>query len=184
VRPIYESLAAVGSTPWVPINRLQWGFGAAVAVTLSSGASLTYTVQHTFDPVDDSQARNVAASQTTTVITVTGDIGFTGGGNTHGLSVGDDVILFGTQATNMDGEYPVASFVSATSYTLTSLVSQSATGSSNTRAKSYRVWLNALGAQTVKTSTNYAFPVAAVRLNISVYTSGVATMAVLQGVGS
>lgn len=183
MRPSYTALAAVGNTPWIPVSYLQWAFGVAVAVNLSNGASLTYTVQHTFDPIDDTQARAIAASQTTTVITVTGDTGPPGSGGGHGLNPGDDVILIGSGT--VDGEYPVATVVSATSYTLTSGVSQSAVASPGTRAKSFRVFNNAtLAAQTTKGSTNYVLPICAVRLNISVYTSGVATIAVLQGVGS
>lgn len=181
MRPQYISLAALGNTPWVPVNNLQWAFAVGIAVTLSGGASLTYTVQHTYDPIDDSQSRYAAIAQTTTVITVSGDIGPPGSGGGSGLSVGDDAILYGTGL--MDGEYPVASIISPTSYTLTSGVSQSANGTPTSRVKSYRVFNNAtLAASTTKGNTNYSSPITGVRLNISVYASGVATMAVIQGV--
>jgi len=189
VRPSYVSLSAVGNTPWIPVSYLQWAFSVGIAVTLSGGASLTYTVQHTYDLVDDTQVRGgVGISQTTTVITVTGDTGPPGpqgqAGIGSGLSVGDDVILLSTQA-GIDGEYPVASILSPTSYTLTSPNSLSATGSNNSKIKSFRVFNNAtLAASTTKGNTSYSTPVTAVRLNISVWASGVATMAVLQGVGS
>ena len=189
MRPAYVSLGAVGNTPWVPISQLQWGFGVGIAVTLSGGASLTYTVQHTYDLVDDTQVRGgVGISQTTTIITVTGDTGPPGPqgqpGIGSGLSIGDDVILISTQA-GIDGEYPVASIISATSYTLTSPNSLSATGGNNSKIKSFRVFNNAtLAASTTKGNTSYSTPITAVRLNISVYAGGVATMAVLQGVGS
>lgn len=187
MRPQYVSLNAVGNTPWVPVSHLQWAFGVGIAVTFSTGAALTYTVQHTYDPIDDSQLRDISASQTTTVITVTGDLGPPGSSPPglslgHGLIVGDDYIIRGT--VGMDGEYTVATVPSATSVTLTDPVSQSIAAQAG-KAKSYRIFNNAtLAAQTARGSTNYTTPVTAVRLNVSLYTSGVVTMAVVQGLGS
>ena len=44
---------AVGSSKWIPNNRKQTPFNVGMGVVLSAGANLTYTVEHTFDNVQD-----------------------------------------------------------------------------------------------------------------------------------
>jgi hypothetical protein len=178
MRPTEVILGAVGFSPWVPVSYLQTPPNVAVIGTLSSGASLTYKAQHTFD--DLSLRRFVGASQSAFTITIT-DSGNEGKG--HGLSVGDYCDLQGTGKL-MDGEYAVASIVSATQYTLTSLVSQTAVSSSGlvTTAKVYDN--DTLVDMTTRGAADYNFPITAVRLNVIVWASGFCTLQVLQGSGS
>lgn len=49
MRPAEVSLSAVGFSPWIPIDRYVVGFGVAVGVKFSSGATMTVSVQHTLD---------------------------------------------------------------------------------------------------------------------------------------
>ena len=194
MRPTFQQLAALGNTPWLPVIYNQANFNLAVAVTLTNGASLTYTIQHTFDEPTDVQERFVAVSQTTTVLTVTdtgppasSGVGISVGG--HGLIVGDSVVLLNT-GIGVDGTYAVATVPSATSYTLTSAISQSATGSTNSAVKTFRVFNSTLAASTTRGSvayganTNNNAPITQLRLNISVYASGTATIVYIQGMGT
>lgn len=182
MRPTFVTLAAVGQTQWLPIDYIQLAFGLTVAVTFDTVGALTYTVQHTIDDLSPAAYRLAASvSQTTTVITVT-DNGPQGLG--HGLVAGDYAQLQGTGFANIDGPYTVATAPTISTYTLTSAVSQTATGIPSSQVLTARVFNNTgLSAQTTKGLANYAFPITGVRLNITAYTAGRATLAVLQGAG-
>ena len=39
------------SSPWIPVNYRSRDFGLAIGVDLSEGASLTYSIEHTFEPI-------------------------------------------------------------------------------------------------------------------------------------
>ena len=52
MRPVRVALSnAVGVTPPVPLDINQSPFAVSIAVSLSAGASLTYTVEHTYDDI-------------------------------------------------------------------------------------------------------------------------------------
>lgn len=102
-RPTSITVSSVAASAWIPVNYKQTPFNVGLGVVLSAGASLTYTVQHTFDNIQDSS------------ITPTP---FPNSGLT-------------SQTANNDG--------------------------------------------------NYAFPVRAVRLNVTVHASGDATLTIIQG---
>ena len=105
MRPITVTQSSAGQTQAIPMDTHQVPFNIGIAVVLSAGSSLTYSVEHTFDDV------------------------FAQGYN-------------------------------------------SATGT----------WFQNTGltAQTASANGNYAFPVRAVRLNVTSYTSGNATLNVVQ----
>lgn len=105
MRPITVTVSSATNSTVIPMDTYQTPFSVGIGVVLSAGASLTYTVQHTFD--------NVFA--------------------------------------------PGFNPANATWYNHTTLTGQ--TASSN---------------------GNYAFPVTGVRLNVTPYTSGSATMTVIQ----
>lgn len=50
-RPIRVTVSAVAVSAPIPLDTYADPFSVGLAVVLSSGASLTYTVQHTFDDV-------------------------------------------------------------------------------------------------------------------------------------
>lgn len=174
MRPVSVVLGAAGNSPWIPINYLQVPNNIGFAVTLSSGASLTYTVQHTFDDVSIDALRLVSISRTTTTATVTDP--------DHGLSVGDSIMIRDTGSSNLDGTYSVASVVDANTYTYT--VANTGATAATGKVKSFRVFNHEdVASKTDRQDGNYAFPVRAIRLNISTYASGKATLTILQGMG-
>jgi len=103
MRPIQKTLSAAGVSVWVPVDYRQAPFEIGIGVALTAGANLTYTVEHTFDNIQDSTA-------------------------------------------------------------------------------TINAYQNAgLTSKTVSDDGNYAFPVRAIRLNVTTYTGGSATMTLLQG---
>jgi hypothetical protein len=197
MRPAYTALNALatngllGASPWIPVDYLQLAFGVGLAVTFSSGATATATVQHTFDDLNQIPSqRAVTVSQTTTVITVTDggpyapQGGVYNGLANHGLSAGDYVHLYNTGIPSGDGDYSVATVISPTQYTVTSAVSQSAAGGPSTTVVSARVFNHSsLAALTTRSNGSYAFPIIATRLLLTAYTGGVVVLGVVQGLG-
>ena len=51
MRPIRVTVASQASSAPVPLDHYQGPFNVGIAVVLSAGASLTYSVEHTFDDV-------------------------------------------------------------------------------------------------------------------------------------
>src|SRR6266852_1012941 len=153
MRPAYIYLngPANSFSPWFSLDYTQTAFAVGLVFSISSGAVLTATAQLTDDDITQN-SHFITATQATTVITVT-DTGFTPAqGNVnalggHGLSVGDWVKLTNTAnqpiITGMDGEYTVATVPSATTYTLTLAVSQTATAGPSAQAASARVFSHA-----------------------------------------
>lgn len=105
MRPINVTVSSQTTSAVIPLDTYQDPFNVGVGVKLSAGASLTYTVQHTFDNV---------------------------------------------QAKDFDPS-------TATWYSNSSLVTKTASADGN-----------------------YAFPVTAIRLNVTIWASGTATMTVIQ----
>ena len=175
-----QSLAAVGVAPWMNADYYQTPPAITLAGFISSGATLTWAAQYTVDPLGPEAYRPVGISQTTTVITVT-DVGTPQLGNGHGLSVADYVKIVGSGAPSVDGEYAVTTIVDATHYTLTSLVSQSVTSSQATVVSARIFTHTVLTGQNGRQVGNFAFPIRAVRLAVTAFTSGVATLEILQG---
>lgn len=105
MRRISVTVSALGASSPIPMDQRNDPFNVGVGVVLSAGASLTYTVQHTFDDVFS----------------------------------------------------PTFDPATAAWFSNSSLVTK-----------------------TASSDGNYAFPVTAIRLNVTVYASGSATMTVLQ----
>lgn len=180
MKPIVR-LGALGFSPAIPVDYLGNVFAVGLCGVPSSNFNLTWGVQHTLDDVGPDGALPVTYSQTTTTITVT-DLRQVSGIQGHGLSVADSVYLRGISAT-ADGHYQVATVTSQTVYTVTSAVSQSASGAAV--ASNFR-WFNHVSLTAITTGRadgNYAFPVRAVRLNVSAYVAGYIDLLVLQGSG-
>lgn len=178
----------MGSSLWIPVDYLENNFAIGLAGIPSSNFSGTWSVQHTFDDVGPDGKRPVQLNQAATVITVTGDLGqqYVGSGYQlnlgHGLSVGDSVVLDSALPT-LSGSFPVASIVSQTSYTLTSLVNQAA-ADPGARAATLRAFPHAtLVAQTGRLDGNYAFPIRACRLTVTALTAGYVDLILLQSSG-
>lgn len=177
MRPVLINRAALGPSPWVPMNYLQNAFGVGLGAVISSGATLTYKVQHAFDD-PWANRRQVSIARAGTVATVT-DIN-------HKLSVGDTIWVVGSGSSNLDGEYDVATVVDANSYTYT-VVNTGATAS-----EANHTWLSSVRAfdhatvvgETTDMDGNYAFPIRLIRLNVTAYTNGNVDLMILQGLGT
>lgn len=173
MRPMSSTVSAAGAGSWLRVNSKQIPFDLSFRVTLSSGAGMTYQVQHTFD--DPENRQNCSISRTTTTATLTlAD---------HGLSVGDSITVSGALAP-LDGTYAVATVTDANIITYT--VANSGATSATTDVARVRVFRVAAHATvTAKTASDdgsqYTAPVQAIRLNITAYTSGKATLVALQG---
>ena len=102
-RPTSVTVSSATESAWIPVNYKQTPFNVGLGVVLSAGASLTYSVQHTFDNIQDSSITPTAFDNA-------------------GLT---------SKTANDDG--------------------------------------------------NYAFPVRAVRLSVTTFSSGTATLTVIQG---
>jgi hypothetical protein len=176
--PITQRLSAAGYSPWVPINRNQSSFHVALAVILSSGAVLTYTVEYSLDNPNDPSNLTQAfiLARTTTSLNVNWVA--------HGRSVGDWVKLWGNGGGQLDGEYQVATVVDANNFTVTVANSGPTAGSGTGWIQSMRVYahstLTNLG---VSASGDFGTPVIATRLRVSAYTTGTVDFEVVQGRG-
>lgn len=171
MRPVKVTLSAAGNSPWIPLDIGQAQFSVSLAAILSSGAVLTYSVQNSFDPVNE--LRPITIARAATVATVT-DIG-------HRLSVGDGIIITGSGDANLDTQIAnVATVVDANTYTYT--VSNTGATSATAQAANMRQFPDAiLAAQTTRLEGNYILPVRACRLVVSAYTSGSIDLIVIQG---
>jgi hypothetical protein len=171
MRPIQVTVGAAGPSPWVPLNRYQSPFNVALGVTLSSGAALTYKIQHVFDDPQQTYQCSISRSTTTATVTLV----------SHGLVAGDSVTVVAAGAP-LDGTFQVASITDADTFTYTVANSGATASGPSARLAKHRVFDHAqMVSMTNSEDGNYAFPIAALRLNITSYTSGKATLTVLQG---
>ena len=176
--PITQRLSAAGYAPWVPINRLQTSFNSNLSAMLSSGAVLTYSIEYTLDNAQDPMnlTQDFTLSRTTTVLTITK--------TAHGLSVGDWVKLWGNGGANLDAEFNVASVVDANTVTVAIANSGLSAGNGVGWMQTLRALpLTAPTGNTVDASFGLDHVVAAVRINVSAWTSGTVDFQVLQGRG-
>ncbi len=178
-------LGAAGSSIWLVPNQWLKSFLLGLGLTFDTASNLTASVQHTFD--DPMQTpRTVTYTRAATVLTVTDA--------NHGLAVGDNVQFDsdtngqynGAVAGPGTGGLDVASVTDANTYTLTVANAGAAAGSAGIR--SFRVFNNAAlgnvsGNPPVRADGNYSDPIGAVRLKVSAYTAGAATLTVQQGQG-
>ncbi len=180
--------------PWLKLDYYETPFDLGLLIAYGTGLAATLAIDYVLDDFSQAAQRQVYASQTTTVITVT-DSGpilpaSAGGGLGHCLAIGDAVELTGTPSGQADGIYSVTSITSATVYTLTSLVSQS--WASNAVVASGRVLQGAAAGGvdgviktapvTARTSINVTCPIYAARLHVTAFTSGgLAALVAMQG---
>ncbi len=176
MRPVKVTVGSQTFSNWIPINELANAFQIGLACCISSGASATYKVQHTFDEPGPDGLHPVSISRTTTTATVTD--------TDHGLSVGDNVLVEQSGSTNLDGSYAVASVTNQNVYTYTVANSGATADNGNAKAHNFRVFDHAIiTGQTGRIDGNYAFPIQAVRLNVTTWASGKVDLTVLQGMG-
>jgi hypothetical protein len=171
MRPTSVTVGAAGPSAWIPINRYQTPLNIGFGVTLSSGATLTYKIQHTFDDPQETYACQITRSTTTATVVLTD----------HGLVVNDSITVSGAGAP-LDGTYTVASVVDANSVTYTVANSGATVSAPGARLAKHRVFDHEqVTGKTANEDGNYAYSVCAIRLNVTAYTGGKATLTVIQG---
>ena len=174
-----QRIAAVGATPWIPVNTRQPNFQLGLGVVPSSNATCTFTVQHAFD--EPLIQHPVSISQTGTTATVTDSYSLNGVAG-HGLSVGDTVNIQGSGSALLDGLQTVASVTSQTVYTFTNANSGTLASGLQCTAASQRAFNHAvIVAQSARIDGNYAFDVRYVRLNVTAISAGYVDFQVVQG---
>lgn len=175
MRPVKITQGALGSTLWTLLDKQQAPFNVGLGAMITSGASLTYSVQYTYDD-PGANPRRVLVSRAAAVATVIDP--------DHRLSVGDNIVVIGTGSVVLDGSFDVATIVDANTYTYTVANSGPTADVNASTVVSMRVYsLTALAAQTTRKDANLTIPVMAVRLNVSVYASGKVDLDILQGLG-
>lgn len=170
------SAAAAGNSAWAPTNYLQKPFSVSLGASITSGAVLTYKVQHTFD--DPQKVRPITSLvRAGTVATVVDP--------DHRLSVGDSLNVMNTGDANLDGSsIDVASVVDANTYTYTVANTGILVPAApwNVRIVSLRVFDHAqMTGLSARADGNYAFPIGACRIKVTAYTSGKVDLEVTQG---
>lgn len=103
MKPIVLTQSALGNSAWAPLNQVQAEFGVGLGASITSGAVLTYKVQHTFDDPGPDRRHLVSVSRAAAVATVVDA--------DHRLSVGDSVTITGTGNSVMDGVFDVGKSV-------------------------------------------------------------------------
>lgn len=176
MKPIVLTQAALGNSAWAPLNQVQAEFGVGLGASITSGANLTYKVEHTFDDPGPDKRHLVSISRAATVATVVD--------TDHRLSVADSVVVTGTGSAVLDGTFDVATVVDANTYTYTVANSGPTVDQGNSYLNSFRVYNHAtIIAQTGRIDGNYAFPVQAIRLVVTAFVSGKVDLTILQGMG-
>ena len=179
MRQQVTTVSAAGQSPWLFVDSRRYNgrFNASLAVTLSQAATLTYTVELTYDQNSKERDQQVSISRAATVATITL--------NDHGLQVGDSVVLFDSNFTthspesNFEGVFQVATTPTDNTYTIT--VANTGTTSGIARQRSFRVFNHpTLQGDTADEGGVQNEPVTAVRLNVTSYTGGSAQLTVLQ----
>ena len=198
--PIIKRYTAVGKVATdgnilVPVNNLQIAFALSVGILLSSDATGgASTVQFTLDDMSPDAYAPITVTQATTVLTVV-DPNLPAKG---GIAVGDVGRIRGTGIVGVDGEWPVATLVSPTSYTLTSTTSQTVAQAPNAQAAIYHLFsslitsaanarafgnLSAGLAAATATGILNSGAITAVALNVTALTAGSIYLQLLQAMG-
>lgn len=173
--PVTRRVSSLAFSTWIPLNwRTQSAnYGIGIGVILSSGASLTYSVEHTFDYIWPTQ-KNFSGSRSTTTVTITKV--------NHGLSVGSYWYTDPAAPAPFAGEFAVAAITDADNFTYT-------VANSGATSVAFGVFEGAgarvlphsvLAAKTATADGNYAFPCRACRLNVTTWVSGFADLIVYQ----
>lgn len=171
------SMAAAGNSNWLPVNYWQKPFQVTVAASITAGAVLTYTVQHTSD--DPQNARPITSlTRAGTVATVVDP--------DHRLSTGDSLTLQNSGDPNLDVTSVDVTVVDANTYTYvvanTGILVPAAPW--NVRVVTLRAYPHSdaalVGASTRKEGA-LTTPVQAVRLIVPTFTSGKVDLEVIQG---
>lgn len=65
MKPTSVTVSSQATSDWIPVDYRKCPFQVGQAVVLSAGASLTYSVEHTFDDIQDSSITPTAFADAT-----------------------------------------------------------------------------------------------------------------------
>lgn len=168
-------LSAPGSSAWIPLNYLAKWFGATAFASVDSGATVSYSMQRTYDDFTIVSARPVVITRSTTTATVVD--------TAHGLSTGDSVVVQGNGDANMDGTHDIT-VVDANTYTYTVANSGITASVASCKLNSLRVIADAgMTTQTTRAYAPIVTPVTGVRLVATAVSGGNVRLRVIQGHG-
>jgi hypothetical protein len=176
-------LGATGPGPWIPIDYLEHGFGVGYFVSVQDSSSLTFKIQHAFfaNPgtpnVNPDYQSPITLTRSTTTATLTVPLAFA-------PKVGDCIEVEGAGAP-FDGVYDIASVTNSKVVTYTVANSGLSTANVGARVRIMHVEDDTVvTGKTGSTSGNIAFPINALRLNLTAYSSGAAILTVNQGLAA
>ena len=175
MRSTLTPLGATGAGPWFPLDTLQSGFGVGYFCSVQESSTLTYKIQHGFyDPSKDEQQVYITRSTTTATLTFLE--------RACAPKIGDSIVVTGAGAP-LDGTFDIAGVTSST--VVTYAVANSGNTVSNAGAHALLIRTEddpIVVSKTASTSGNIAFPINAMRLNVTAYTSGAVALTVNQGI--
>lgn len=164
---------AQGSTRWLfqQAGESSLKFVVSIAVTLNSTANLTYDVELTKDRNTRDRWQKISVARATTTATVTLV--------DHGLAVGDNVQVFNTGDSNLDGSFDVATVTDDDTFTYT--VEDTGATSAEGQLISFRVIKHpTLQGLTTAQAGVQRSPVSGIRLKVTNFTVGRADITTLQ----
>jgi len=180
-----QRFTAAGAGKWIPLDYHAVGFGVGFAVTLSTNTqTCSYTVEHTYDNIEQTQKATASRSGPTVTLTFT---------NNHGLVVGDNVVVAGADrpataegtityaaVAGVDGSWRVAVVTSETVITYTCDTVGTVTPAVPVDVAIARVFPHAsIAAQSTRKEGNYTIAPFAVRLNMATLGAGYVDFTVL-----
>jgi hypothetical protein len=175
--PIRVSLAAIGVTPWIPLDYLAYFFNVGLYGSVSEDANaITYSIEATPDNPNYIKGNNVVSlTRSTTTATVTM-------ANPHGLVTGDSAVIYNSGDPNLDGSQ-IITVTGLTTFTYTVANTGATVGTAYTQAVLCRVFALAAGltSQTGRANGVITEPCMAVRLHVTALTGGTAFLEVIQG---
>lgn len=165
------TLGAAGASAWIPLDSKRNPFSVALAGAVTSGGTLTYKVQHTLDNVQCAVPCSITRSTTTATLTLAD----------HGVTGTSDSITVQGAGAPFDGTFAVAGITDANVITYTVLNSGLTASGQGAKVAVARVFdHSSLTGKTANADGNYAYPVSAIRLNVTAYTSGKVTLTAIQ----
>jgi len=172
MRPTSVRMSAAGFSSWIPLNQYSDNFGVGLGATVSNDATLTYTVQHTFDDLYATRTDfSIARVTTTATVTMAN----------HGLVAGDWIQVLNA-GVPLSGTFQVATVTNDGVFTYTVVDSGVTASADGATIQTARVFTHTdISGETTSQNGNYAFPPRACRLLVSAYTDGTVDLTVVPG---
>ena len=168
--PIMVTVGSATRSAWVPLDTSETPFNVTIGCVCSSNKNFTYSVEYSHDYPFDAAPCTLSRSTTTATLGLTD----------HGLTTSDSILVTGTGSTSLDGTFQVAGVTNQNVITYT-VVDAGITTSLSAKVAVMRVFTHAtLVSKTANADGNLAFPVQAVRLNVTPWAAGYVTMIVMQ----